>query len=92
MPIAATSPCSPNERAARGHELAPVAIGMADPIPADIDLFYIGGGQDREQGLVAPDLAAKADALAAAVDGGAVVLAVCGGYQLLGRFYQDVVG
>ena len=53
------------ERArARGHELEPVAIGMADPIPAGIDLFYIGGGQDREQGLVAPDLAAKADALA----------------------------
>jgi len=81
------------ERArARGHELEPVAIGMADPIPTGIDLFYIGGGQDREQGLVAPDLAAKADALARAVDGGSVVLAVCGGYQLLGRFYQDVSG
>jgi hypothetical protein len=65
---------------------------MADPIPAGIDLFYIGGGQDREQGLVAPDLAAKGNALYEAVEGGAVVLAVCGGYQLLGRFYQDVSG
>lgn len=81
------------ERArARGHELELVAIGMAEPIPAGIDLFYIGGGQDREQGLVAPDLAAKADALADAVAEGSVVLAVCGGYQLLGRFYQDVSG
>jgi lipid II isoglutaminyl synthase (glutamine-hydrolysing) len=81
------------ERArARGHELDVVAIGMGDPVPAGIDLFFIGGGQDREQGLVAPDLAAKARALAEAVDGGSVVLAVCGGYQLLGRFYQDVSG
>jgi lipid II isoglutaminyl synthase (glutamine-hydrolysing) len=76
----------------RGHELDVVAIGMGDPVPAGIDLFYIGGGQDREQGLVAPDLAAKAHALSEAVDGGSVVLAVCGGYQLLGRFYQDVSG
>lgn len=82
-----------SERArARGHELEIVAIGMGEPVTAGIDLFYIGGGQDREQGLVAPDLAGKAGALAEAVDGGSVVLAVCGGYQLLGRFYQDVSG
>jgi CobQ-like glutamine amidotransferase family enzyme len=82
-----------SERArSRGHELKIVAVGMSEPVPAGIDLFYIGGGQDREQGLVAPDLAGKAEALADAVDGGSVVLAVCGGYQLLGRFYQDVSG
>ena len=77
---------------ARGHELEVVAIGMRGPVPAGIDLFYIGGGQDREQGLVARDLAAKAAPLAEAVDGGSVVLAVCGGYQLLGRFYRDASG
>jgi CobQ-like glutamine amidotransferase family enzyme len=81
------------ERArARGHELDVVGIGIGEPVPAGIDVFYIGGGQDREQGLVAPDLAAKAPALAGAVDGGSVALAVCGGYQLLGRYYRDVSG
>ena len=40
---------------ARGHELEVEAIGMGDPVPAGgIDLFYVGGGQDREQELVAP--------------------------------------
>ena len=78
---------------ARGHELDVRAVGMADPVPiGDVDLVYVGGGQDREQELVAHDLAAKADGLRATVSEGAVVLAVCGGYQLLGRSYRDVAG
>ena len=77
----------------RGHELEVRAIGMHDPVPAgEIDLFYVGGGQDREQALVAHDLAKKADALREAVEGDAAFLAVCGGYQLLGRSYRDVAG
>jgi hypothetical protein len=81
------------ERArARGHELEVAAIGMRDRVPDGIDLFYVGGGQDREQALVAHDLVAKADALHDAVGGGAAFLAVCGGYQLLGRSYVDVAG
>jgi CobQ-like glutamine amidotransferase family enzyme len=57
--------------------------------PAGHDLFYIGGGQDRDQRVVAEDLvASKRDALATAVEDGAVLLAVCGGYQLLGHSYQ----
>jgi CobQ-like glutamine amidotransferase family enzyme len=83
-----------SERArARGHELEVRAIGMRDAVPVgEIDLFYIGGGQDREQALVAHDLAGKASALREAVEAGAAFLAVCGGYQLLGRFYRDVAG
>jgi CobQ-like glutamine amidotransferase family enzyme len=74
----------------RGHELAVRTIGIGDPVRAGAhDLLYVGGGQDREQALVAPDLAAKGEAIRAAVDGGAALLAVCGGYQLLGRFYRD---
>ena len=74
----------------RGHELAVESIGVADEIRAgEHDLLYVGGGQDREQALIAPDFAAKADGLRAAIDAGAAVLAVCGGYQLLGRFYRD---
>jgi len=83
-----------SERArARGHELDVRAIGMRDAVPAgEIDLFYIGGGQDREQALVSHDLAEKASVLREAVESGAVFLAVCGGYQLLGRYYRDVAG
>jgi lipid II isoglutaminyl synthase (glutamine-hydrolysing) len=75
----------------RGHELDVRAIGLHEPVPS-VDLFYVGGGQDREQALVAHDLVAKADALRDAVAGGAAFLAVCGGYQLLGRSYRDVAG
>jgi CobQ-like glutamine amidotransferase family enzyme len=82
------------ERArARGHELDVHAIGMRDGVPVDeIDLFYVGGGQDREQALVAHDLVEKAEPLREAVERGAAFLAVCGGYQLLGRYYVDVAG
>ena len=52
------------------------------------DLLYVGGGQDREQAMIAPDLAARAAVLREAVDGGVALLAVCGGYQLLGRGYR----
>jgi lipid II isoglutaminyl synthase (glutamine-hydrolysing) len=80
------------ERArARGHELDVRGISMGDAVP-EVDLLYVGGGQDREQELVAHDLAAKAEQLHAAVAGGAAFLAVCGGYQLLGRSYVDVAG
>jgi lipid II isoglutaminyl synthase (glutamine-hydrolysing) len=69
----------------------PISVG--DKLrPGAHDLLYIGGGQDREQALIAPDLAARGGAIREAVDGGAAVLAVCGGYQLLGRFYRDLGG
>jgi len=74
----------------RGHELEVTAIGVGERVRAgEIDLYYVGGGQDREQALVAPDFAAKGDELTEAVSAGAAVLAVCGGYQLLGRFYRE---
>lgn len=76
--------------AARGISFEVRAVGLGDPTPVeDVDLWYIGGGQDREQALVAPDLAARGSPLAEAIARGAPLLAVCGGYQLLGRFYRD---
>jgi lipid II isoglutaminyl synthase (glutamine-hydrolysing) len=72
----------------RGHELDVVPIGLETDVPAGIDLFYVGGGQDREQALVSRDLAGKGEALRAAVEAGAGFLAVCGGYQLLGSYYR----
>jgi CobQ-like glutamine amidotransferase family enzyme len=77
----------------RGHDLDVRGISMGDEVPlGEVDLFYVGGGQDREQALVTGDLAEKAEPLHEAVDRGAVFLAVCGGYQLLGRFYRNVAG
>lgn len=75
--------------ALRGHALELTGVAPGDKLdPSGFDLVYIGGGQDREQALVAPDLAARGDAIRAAVDGGTALLAVCGGYQLLGREYR----
>jgi CobQ-like glutamine amidotransferase family enzyme len=70
-----------------GFQLA--ASGLGEALDPDAhDLFYLGGGQDRDQRLCAEDLLqSKRDALHAAADRGAVVLGVCGGYQLLGRSY-----
>jgi CobQ-like glutamine amidotransferase family enzyme len=77
----------------RGHELEVTALGLDDPIiPGKHDLYYVGGGQDREQLLVADNLAGKAQPLHEAVGRGAAVLAVCGGYQLLGRGYRGFHG
>jgi len=75
--------------ALRGHALEVTGVEPGDVLrPEEFDLLYVGGGQDREQALVAPDLAARGDDLRRAVDTGTAVLAVCGGYQLLGRGYR----
>jgi len=73
----------------RGIGFEVTAAGMGEGIdPAAHDLFYLGGGQDRDQRLCALDLVdTKRDALHAAADRGALVLGVCGGYQLLGHGY-----
>jgi CobQ-like glutamine amidotransferase family enzyme len=74
----------------RGIGFSHAGAGPGEPIdPGAHDLFYVGGGQDRDQRMVARDMVvSKRDALAAAVENGAGLLAVCGGYQLLGHSYQ----
>jgi lipid II isoglutaminyl synthase (glutamine-hydrolysing) len=71
-----------------GFELR--GAGLGEPLDPDAhDLLYIGGGQDRDQALCARDMVqTKRDALHAAAARGAVVFAVCGGYQLLGNGYD----
>lgn len=75
-----------------GFELAGAGLGESVD-PHAHDLFYIGGGQDRDQALCAEDLVAtKRDALHAAAERDAVILGVCGGYQLLGHSYEMGTG
>ena len=78
----------------RGIELRVLPIGLGDQLPVEAcDLVFFGGGQDREQEVVSPDFVAhKGPAIREAVEAGAVVLAVCGGYQLLGHTYTTVHG
>ena len=78
----------------RGLALEVTELGLGDRIePGRHDLFYLGGGQDRDQAVVADDMVAtKAEGLHAAVAGGAAVVCVCGGFQLAGRGYTGADG
>ncbi len=74
----------------RGIGFALHGSGLGDAVDAGAhDLYYLGGGQDRDQKLCALDLATvKRDALHAAAERGAVIFGVCGGLQLLGASYE----
>ncbi len=74
----------------RGLGFRLMASGLGDRLdPNGADLYYMGGGQDRDQKLCAGDLVAtKREDLHAAAGRGAVIFGVCGGYQLLGHSYQ----
>jgi len=64
-------------------------IGLGEPIPGDIDVFFFGGGQDQAQVAVSRDLRGeKGEQITSAVESGAALLSVCGGYQLLGHTYR----
>ena len=77
----------------RGMDLEVTAIELGDTIsPSGHDLFYLGGGQDRDQNLVAGDLASNAQVIRDAADAGTAQLYVCGGIQLAGHSYETVAG
>ena len=78
----------------RGIDLEIRPIGIGEPIPVDdLDLLFMGGGQDGDQRLMADDLfSLKADSLRGALADGLPMLVVCGGYQLFGHYYQPAVG
>jgi lipid II isoglutaminyl synthase (glutamine-hydrolysing) len=78
----------------RGIPVEVVDVGLGERIsPTGCDLFLFGGGQDREQALLAEDLSGSKGAdLRAIVEDGGVVLGVCGGYQLMGHHYETPDG
>ncbi|MBI5289671.1 MAG: glutamine amidotransferase [Chloroflexi bacterium] len=79
---------------ARGIGFELTELGIGDRFDsAAADLIFAGGAQDREQRNVVEDLlATKADAVREAVEAAVVLLAVCGAYQLFGRFYREATG
>jgi CobQ-like glutamine amidotransferase family enzyme len=78
----------------RGIPIEVHELSLGDELdPAEADLIFFGGGQDREQAVVSPDfLQQKGAAVRQAVEDGAALLSVCGGYQLLGQSYTTVDG
>jgi CobQ-like glutamine amidotransferase family enzyme len=79
---------------ARGIGFELDELGTGDRFDASlVDLLFAGGAQDREQRGVAADLlATKGPAIREGVEAGLALLAVCGAYQLFGRFYRDAAG
>lgn len=84
------------EQRSRWHGLDPVITQVTLGQKAnfqEFDLVMMGGGQDREQGLIADDfLKVKGNSLGEAIHDGLAVLAVCGGYQMLGRYFKTHKG
>jgi CobQ-like glutamine amidotransferase family enzyme len=78
----------------RGIPIEVRELSLGDELgPSDVDLIFFGGGQDREQAVVSHDfLRQKGEAVRQAVEAGAALLSVCGGYQLLGTSYTTVDG
>ncbi len=80
--------------ALRGFEAEVRRIGVGDAFrPDEHDLVFLGGGQDYEQAILMADLLAhKAAAIREAVEDDRAFLCICGGYQLMGRYYRTAEG
>lgn len=75
-----------------GCEIVNANIGDKTDL-GDCDIFFIGGGQDFEQGVLLKDIASgKGDAIKDAIESGKVFLAICAGYQILGKYYKTHTG
>ncbi|NLI93832.1 MAG: glutamine amidotransferase [Peptococcaceae bacterium] len=77
----------------RGIEVDIRRVTLGDPIDfSQADILFLGGGSDREQSLLVEDLGSRAKELADSIEDGLVILTICGGYQLLGQYYQTGEG
>lgn len=78
---------------ARGVDCEMIDIGLGESHElADFDILFIGGAQDREQAIIYRDFLNKGTQLTKAVESGVVLLAICGGYQLLGKYFDPIQG
>lgn len=77
----------------RGIDLKVTTIGLGESLAKEgFDIYFIGGGQDQQQQTVSDDIQKKKIELIYAINSGKVFLAVCGGYQLLGKYYKTSTG
>ncbi|MEW6171677.1 MAG: glutamine amidotransferase [Bacillota bacterium] len=77
----------------RGIPVQVKEVNLGEPVDfSKVDFLFLGGGSDREQELITADLVGRASGLAKAIKDGLVVLAICGGYQLLGYYYRTLDG
>jgi len=76
----------------RGFEVRVDEVSRGEPIARDTSIVVIGGGSDRAQEIIGPDLLSRRAELSDALAGGALVVGICGGYQLLGHEYVAADG
>lgn len=73
----------------RGIQTQLLEFNLGESIPFEqVDILLLGGGSDREQALVCKELLRWKEGFQAYIESGGVLIAVCGGYQLLGNYYQ----
>jgi CobQ-like glutamine amidotransferase family enzyme len=86
--------CMQKRLAWRGIDCSVTSLPIGGTAPLqDFDLFFIGGGQDFEQEILLDDLnGGKGKEIAAAVEDGKTFLCVCGGYQMMGHYYETAAG
>ncbi len=77
----------------RGIDVDIRKVSLGDPIDfAEANIIVLGGGSDREQSILVDDLSSRGTELKDAIEDGLVLLTICGGYQLLGQYYQTGEG
>lgn len=76
----------------RGHDAELVEVAASEPIPASLDIYLFGGGEDDPQSMAAAGMRAAAANVSQARGNGAVVFAVCAGFQLIGSRYDTGAG